>query len=59
MLSKRGLGSEAECPAGRSRFVIGTKGGIYGCELLMNNEFLESNALTDNLKDAWERLQKL
>ena len=52
---QKGLGSEAKCPAGRSRFVIGPKGEIYGCELLMNDEFLEGNALTDDLNDVWEK----
>ncbi|BDR91203.1 radical SAM/SPASM domain-containing protein [Vulcanisaeta souniana] len=41
------------CPAGRSRFVIDSDGSIYGCELAMNKEFYEGNALRDDLKVIW------
>ncbi len=52
---KSGLSEEARCPAGRSRFVIGPDGGIYGCDLLMMPEFLEGNALTDDLEGIWRK----
>jgi len=48
-LNSSGLSEEARCPAGRSRFVIGPDGGIYGYDLLMVPAFLEGNALTDDL----------
>ena len=48
------LGEEAKCPVGKSRFVIGTKGEIYGCELMMSTEFIEGNALKDDLNDIWK-----
>gem|GEM_PF-2830745 len=41
--------SEERCPAGRSRFVIGPDGGIYGCDLLLVPAFLEGNAPIDDL----------
>lgn len=42
------------CPAGRSRFVIDSNGDVYGCELLMEWEFLEGNAVRDDLRRIWE-----
>jgi len=60
-LNSSGL-SEERCPAGRSRFVIGPDGGIYGCDLLMVPAFLEGNAPIDDLggygKMVLKKLQK-
>ncbi|MDP8012237.1 MAG: radical SAM protein [Thermoplasmata archaeon] len=43
------------CPAGINRFVIDSNGNVYGCELLMENEFFEGNVLEDDLKTIWEK----
>ena len=42
------------CPAGQDRFVIDSNGDIYGCELLMYKEFLEGNAVKDDLESIWK-----
>lgn len=50
-----GLEGYSTCPAGKSRFVIDPRGNIYGCELLMEDEFIEGNVLKDDLKEVWEK----
>lgn len=47
------------CPAGKERFVIDSNGNIYGCELLMNEYFLEGNVLKDDINKIWESGFKL
>ncbi|MGC8565896.1 MAG: radical SAM protein, partial [Thermoplasmata archaeon] len=42
------------CPAGHDRFVIDSNGDVYGCELLMHREFLEGNAVKDDLESIWK-----
>ncbi|MGC8663974.1 MAG: radical SAM protein [Thermoplasmata archaeon] len=42
------------CPAGFDRFVIDSNGDVFGCELLMRKDFLEGNAIKDDLKEIWK-----
>lgn len=52
-LSDLGITNYTTCPAGKSRFVIDSNGDIYGCELLMSEEFKEGNALRDDIRHVW------
>lgn len=42
------------CPAGRTHMAVDWKGDVYGCDLLMDDEFKEGNALRDSLVDIWK-----
>ncbi len=41
------------CPAGRERFVIDSNGDVYGCELMMDKNFLEGNIRKVDVNEIW------
>jgi radical SAM protein with 4Fe4S-binding SPASM domain len=41
------------CPAGVNRFVIDSNGDVYGCELLMFDEFKEGNIRERGISEIW------
>lgn len=42
------------CPAGTNRFVIDSNGNVFGCELLMYDQFVEGNVRNENISDIWK-----
>jgi radical SAM protein with 4Fe4S-binding SPASM domain len=53
-LIKKGINNYYSCPAGNSRLIIDSNGDVYGCELLILENFKEGNVRKDSLKDLWE-----